>query len=787
MPKKPNPLIRLLVPLVGVALAVGIAFSVAQQGKKPSPSGSNQNQSRNEARAQAEETAPEQAPPERAESEDAGSPGVASNDTPPQPEAGGPTDSPEPAATPAIASDAALVAEVFPDAQPAATIGGFDDGNLRLEFSRYGAGLSSIRVTDEFVSVEAMNLANDRSPGEEIPIESLVEVQSERRDAQTNALLTPFMVQGVEVNGQFVLLVSRNGQPVWREAAPGVLEAFVTTDTGERVLRFERRFTVPDGSHTIELSQRIENLTGSPLSVRLYQLGPIEMEREALGYGGDRRRVRFGYLSSPASDPARTVVLADDYLWPRNRALGDRDETSRLYDTERTLWPNREAERRERELVWAGLTSRYHGVTVRAAGGDSAVEKTLDTVAERVDRVLLDRSDGEPMALRLISPETRVLGGEAADFSVSVYAGPLSKREIRNDPGGEAFGLDGLVVYNFGGPCGFCTFPVLTGALLWILLHLHDLVGDWALSIILLVVVVRSCLHPITKWSQIRIQIFGKQMQGMAPKQAKLKEKYGDDPKRMQSEMAKLWREEGINPAGLLGCLPMFLQSPVWIALYATLYFSIELRHSAAFFGLFQQFGGWGFLNDLSHPDNAIPVPTFEIPLISGMMGPITGINLLPLVLGFVFYAHQKYLTPTSSVAMTPEQEQQQKIMRVMTVVFFPLLMYNAPSGLTIYFITNSLLGIVESRWIRHNAEKQGLLDLDKIRARAQAKKAGKPRGGFMQRLQSIAEEQQRRREAVQRNPNQPPPGAGKRSQMRYGQQSGGDRKDPPQRFKKKK
>ncbi len=131
--------------------------------------------------------------------------------------------------------------------------------------------------------------------------------------------------------------------------------------------------------------------------------------------------------------------------------------------------------------------------------------------------------------------------------------------------------------------------PGLTGPLLALLHLLHDITFDWALAIILLVVCVRSVLHPITRWSQLRMLVFGKQMQGMAPKQKAIQEKYKDDPQRLQQEMAKLWREEGISPAGFLGCLPMFLQSPVWIALYAMLYFTIDLRHEPAFFGVFQK------------------------------------------------------------------------------------------------------------------------------------------------------------------------------------------------------
>ena len=83
----------------------------------------------------------------------------------------------------------------------------------------------------------------------------------------------------------------------------------------------------------------------------------------------------------------------------------------------------------------------------------------------------------------------------------------------------------------------------------------------------------------------------------------------------------------------------------------------------------------------------------------------ITGINLLPILLGVLFFLQQKYMTPPSAT-MTPEQESQQKIMRVMMIVLFPLMLYSAPSGLSLYILTSSSIGILESRHIRRQVER---------------------------------------------------------------------------------
>jgi YidC/Oxa1 family membrane protein insertase len=296
--------------------------------------------------------------------------------------------------------------------------------------------------------------------------------------------------------------------------------------------------------------------------------------------------------------------------------------------------------------------------------------------------------------------------------------------------------------------------------LLWILHTLHDIfLHDWSLSIVFLVLIVRSCLHPVTKWSQIRMARFGKQMQGIAPKQKILQEKYKDDPKKLQEETGKLWREQGISPAGFLGCLPMGLQTPVWIALYASLYFSVEMRNEHAFYGVFQHIQPhsspfWQFLGNLAEPDRFLywGKTVVNLPLIGRwephlpLLGDITGLNVLPLLLAVVFFIQQKYLTPPTSATMTPEQEFQQKLMRWMTVFMFPVFMYNAPSGLAIYFICNSTFAIIESKYIRSHVAK-----LDAAKAVVQASGVGtsmidrkQKKQGFMARLQEMAEEKQK-------------------------------------------
>ena len=111
----------------------------------------------------------------------------------------------------------------------------------------------------------------------------------------------------------------------------------------------------------------------------------------------------------------------------------------------------------------------------------------------------------------------------------------------------------------------------------------------------------------------------------------------------------------------------------------------------------------------------------------------VSSLNILPLLLGVVFFIQQKYLQPPTAATLTPEQQTQQNIVKWMSVLMFPLMMYPAPAGLTLYFTTNSLLSIAENRYIRSH--------INKYEAAHQATvKAKKGQGGFMQRLMAAAE-----------------------------------------------
>jgi len=176
-----------------------------------------------------------------------------------------------------------------------------------------------------------------------------------------------------------------------------------------------------------------------------------------------------------------------------------------------------------------------------------------------------------------------------------------------------------------------------------------------------------------------------------------IKEKYKNDPQRIQQETMKLYSEYGINP--LAGCLPVLVQIPIFIGLYYMLQTSCEIR-----------FAHFLWIDDLSLPDTIASCPTiFGFPL-----------HILPLINALVTFI-QMHITPS------PTTDKSQKLMFSLMPVIMLAFFYTFPSGLVLYWLVQSLLGILQAMIIRMGADK------------VQLKKRDKP--GFMQRMQAAMEQ----------------------------------------------
>lgn len=612
---------------------------------------------------------------------------------------------------------------------PPASLGSLDPrlSKMLIEFDILGGGMKTITFSDIWLTAKARRDAERhfeavRKGAANIPplpdddqryiltTAQPLSWQSASTGAWNITDIPILAAQSVIIEGRTINLANVES---WSEIAPGEFESFILDEAGNKVLTINRKFTL-GSDYEIVLDHRITNHTGRPLKIIWRQYGPGDLFVDRASYI-DRRCFRFGYLLSSAQDPNREFVKLDNNMLVERRAALKQYEKSlketlspEERDEKRTLWPNRESDENGYELSSFSSTNRYFTLAIHpkidAQGRGS---KSLGDIVQEVEIFSTDTKPPDPSIFTyLYSPEYSIEPAGTLALDMGIYAGPLDRAILKEEPRYTAISLGGLILYQLSSMCAFCTFQWLAQGLLAFLSFVHSIVFDWGVAIIVLVIIVRALLHPLTKKSQVGMQRFGKQMQALKPEQEKLQKKYGNDPKRLQQEQMRLMKEHNINPLQLLGCLPMFLQMPIWIALYAMLYLAYDLRQEPAFYGIFQMIGGWSFLADLSAADHFFG--EFDTPRKFLWMN-VTGLNLLPLLMGAIFFIQMKYMSPPPSPSMSKEQLQQQKIMKIMMPVMFPIMLYSAPSGLTLYILTSSSIGIIESRYIRAHVSEMDL------------------------------------------------------------------------------
>jgi YidC/Oxa1 family membrane protein insertase len=301
--------------------------------------------------------------------------------------------------------------------------------------------------------------------------------------------------------------------------------------------------------------------------------------------------------------------------------------------------------------------------------------------------------DPEHYRADLIYGPATVGAGQAVTRTTRLFAGAKESDVLNSyqDAGVTKFGL----AIDWG---WFRWFEV---PIFWLLKHLYGLVGNFGVAIILLTFVIRGLMFPVANKQFASMA----QMRAVQPKMKALQERYKDNKEQLSQEMAKLYREEKVNP--LTGCLPIFLQIPVFFALYKTLLLSVEMRH--------KPFVLW--IRDLSAPDPSHLLNLFG--LLHFTPPSILSLGVLGLIYGITMWLTFR-LNPAQ---MDPTQQQ---IMGLMPWVMM-FVMSNFAAGLLLYWTTSNLISVAQQQYLysRHpqlkaQAEKD---KTDKARAAARDKK----------------------------------------------------------------
>jgi YidC/Oxa1 family membrane protein insertase len=246
-----------------------------------------------------------------------------------------------------------------------------------------------------------------------------------------------------------------------------------------------------------------------------------------------------------------------------------------------------------------------------------------------------------------------IQAGETAQINSILYLGPKDQDTLA----GIARGLDLTVDYGF--------LFMISQPLFSFLQFIQSLVGNWGFAIILITIVVKGAMYPLTKKQYESMA----KMRALKPKMDALKERFGDDKQKMQKAMMEMYKKDKVNPMG--GCFPLLLQMPIFLALYWVLLESVELRHADFIF----------WITDLSAKD-----PFFVLPVLTGLS----------------MYLLQK-LQP-----MTMTDPMQQKIMQFMPVAM-SLFFFIFPAGLVLYWLISNVITLIQAKIIYASMEKRGL------------------------------------------------------------------------------
>ncbi|RUL83085.1 membrane protein insertase YidC [Tautonia sociabilis] len=412
-----------------------------------------------------------------------------------------------------------------------------------------------------------------------------------------------------------------------------------------------------------------------------------------------------------------------------------------------------------RPTAFAGQENQYFATFLKPANPSVQVAEASMTVVDADSREL-KKAD---VSVDLVSKPIELAPGDHVAHAYTLFAGP------KTDAALGPYDAEGLAIYRQVGRIPVIGFlfdalwaivdPIVALLSVYVIGPLLENIyamtvaisgwfggtrGSYGIAIILLTIVVRMALFPLSR----KQAASAKKMQDLQPQMAELRKKYpteGVDPQKRQENQQKiaqetfaLYRKHGVNPLG--GCLPVFVQIPIFMTLWRVLNVSVSLRQAQFL-----------WIDNLAAPDMLVRFP-FEIPLL----GPY--FNLLPLGVIALFFLQMKLFTPP---ATTPEQEAQQRIMKFM-MIFMMLMFYRVPAGLALYFITSSIWSIGErlllpklSKSPAPGAGPGGTGD-DGPDGKGPSSGGGAPRGGWLSRkldelMKEAAKETTYRREELER------------------------------------
>lgn len=268
---------------------------------------------------------------------------------------------------------------------------------------------------------------------------------------------------------------------------------------------------------------------------------------------------------------------------------------------------------------------------------------------EQVEHYYTNALPGGRYLIGSYSPTITIASGSQHSLARQLYIGPKLQNQLETI----AQGLELTVDYGW--------LTVIAKPIYWLLERIHDLIGNWGWSIIILTLLIKAAFYKLSETSYKSMA----NMRKFTPRMQALKDRYGDDKQRLNQAMMEMYKKEKINPLG--GCLPIVVQIPVFISLYWVLLETVEMRQAPWMF----------WIQSLSDKD-----PYF----------------ILPLIMGVSMFIQQK-LNPA------PPDPMQAKIMMSLPFIFTVFFAF-FPAGLVLYWVVNNIVSILQQWYITRKIEK---------------------------------------------------------------------------------
>ena len=480
-----------------------------------------------------------------------------------------------------------------------------------------------------------------------------------------------------------------------------VFEALIKDrDAGAEILKVVKTYSIKQNDYMIDCEVRLENLSVIEQKVRFDMSGPIGMGQESIQT--DMRNVIGGFVDYKGNIKSESLDVKK-----LKKAVTSED---------RNLSKGGDG------FLWAATVNKYFAaivvpVPLESKGYCDWIDKK-EGYFYNPDGDAKGNSGDETIGLNLKTVGVKLgsagLVESVAKYDFQIFVGPKDKKLFDENETYKRLGFMHTITF-MGCCCPAAVIRPLAFGILSAMEWMHGFIPNYGVIIIILVLVVRLLMHPITKKGQVSMSGMSK----LAPKIEEVKKKYADNKAELNRQTMALYKEHGASP--VMGMVPMLIQMPIWIALYSAIYASISLR-GAAFLPV--------WITDLSAPDALIRFATITIPVLGWK---ITSFNLLPVLMGVAMYFQQKMMPKQAAAATNPQVAQQQKMMMIMMPLMMPIVLYTAPSGLNLYIMTSTFAGVLEQHVIRKHISKkellesQGLVSVTKKTGGKAKKKKSKP------------------------------------------------------------